>query len=338
MSEGGFDPFMVAKIVDQARGALRALGLPKEQTNERAGLTLLALLGLKAGRGMRVREGTAGSPWAKAEAMLLGITEIMDYMREHFGKQYKPNTRETVRRFTMHQFVQAGLVVQNPDDPARPTNSPDNRYQVEPRALALLRAFGTAEWDAELRGYLASAETLRSRYANERAMQRIPLKLPSGQRITLSPGGQNVVVEKILTEFCERFTPDARPVYVGDTDEKWAFFDEALLASVGVHVEQHGKMPDVVVYYEQKGWLVLVEAVTTHGPMSPKRVIELRELFKGCKAGLVLVTAFPDRKTLNRYLADIAWETEVWVAEDPSHMIHFNGERFLGPHPGGAGG
>ncbi|MBI3267826.1 MAG: restriction endonuclease [Planctomycetes bacterium] len=323
---------MVAKIVDQARAALRALGLPKEQTNERAGLTLLALLGLKPRKGMTVREGASAPTWSAAQAMLLGITEIMDYMRDHFGKQYKPNTRETVRRFTIHQFMQAGLVVQNPDDPTRPTNSPDNRYRLEPRALELLRTYGSPEWEAGLRGFLASVETLRMRYAGEREMKRIPLVLPSGNRISLSPGGQNVVVRLVLTEFCERFTPGARPVYIGDTDEKWAFFDAGLLADLGVRVDQHGKMPDVVVYLESKGWLVLVEAVTSHGPMSPKRVIELRELFKGCTAGLVFVTAFADRRTLHRYLSDIAWETEVWVADDPTHMIHFNGERFLGPY------
>lgn len=335
MSEGEPDPFMVAKIVDQARGVLRALNFPKEQTNERSALTLLALLGLKSRKTMRLAEGVGVNPWSMAQAQMLGITEIMDYMRDNFGKQYKPNTRETVRRFTIHQFVQAGLVIQNPDDPLRPTNSPDNRYRIEPKALAVLRRFGTPEWDSLLRQYLASVETLSRRYANERDMQRIPLRLATGQTIRLSPGGQNAVVEKILTEFCERFTPGARPVYVGDTDEKWAFFDEHLLASLGVRIEQHGKMVDVVVYFEQKGWLVLVEAVTSHGPMNPKRVIELRELFKGCQVGLVFVTAFPDRKTLNRYLPDITWETEVWVVEDPTHMIHFNGERFLGPYLGG---
>ncbi|MFS2517149.1 MULTISPECIES: BsuBI/PstI family type II restriction endonuclease [Parabacteroides] len=30
-------------------------------------------------------------------------------------------------------------------------------------------------------------------------------------------------------------------------------------------------------------------------------------------------------------MADIAWETEVWIAENPGHMIHFNGDRFIGP-------
>jgi hypothetical protein len=122
------------------------------------------------------------------------------------------------------------------------------------------------------------------------------------------------------------------PIYVGDTDKKWAFFDEALLRSLGVEIEAHGKMPDVVVYHRDRDWLVLIEAVTSHGPVNAKRRNELRDLFAGSTIGLVFVTAFLDRKAMVKYLTDISWETEVWVADAPDHLIHFNGDRFLGPH------
>ena len=102
---------------------------------------------------------------------------------------------------------------------------------------------------------------------------------------------------------------------------------------MGVTLDRHGKMPDVAIYWEERNWLVLVEAVTSHGPMSPKRVVELRTLFEGSTAWPVFVTALPDMSTFTKHAADIAWETEVWIAEDPDHMIHFNGERFLGPYP-----
>ncbi len=97
-------------------------------------------------------------------------------------------------------------------------------------------------------------------------------------------------------------------------------------------IDSHGKMPDVVVHHVKKNWLVLIEAVTSHGPVDGKRRDELGRLFAGSKAGLVFVTAFLDRAAMVRYLADISWETEVWVADAPSHLIHFNGERFLGPY------
>jgi adenine-specific DNA-methyltransferase len=314
------DPVRAKRRIQEAKSILKDLGLPREQQNERSALTLLALLDLKP-----------RTPWSEAASPMRGITEMMGFFAEHYGKVYAPNTRETVRRYTVHQFVQAGLAVPNPDDPNRPTNSPRAVYQIESGALELLRTYATPEWGRALRTYLSSVETLQHRYAGEREMQRIPLKLASGKTISLTPGGQNILVKHVLEEFCPRFTPDAKPIYVGDTAEKWAYFDDEALKALGVAVEVHGKMPDAVVYHEAKGWLVLIEAVTSHGPVSPKRQHELKELFKTSTAGLVFVTAFLTRRDLMRYLGDIAWETEVWVAESPDHLIHFNGERFLGP-------
>ncbi len=307
--------------VAEAQTILTAFGLPVEQRNERAALTLLALLDLPPQRS-----------WVTASDPLQGVTPIMEFVAKYYEKKWKPNTRETVRRFTLHQFEQAGLVVANPDQPGRPTNSPKYCYQIESRALAAIRKFGTLEWDNALRRYLTDAQTLAQRYAQMRDMQRIPLDITSGVTINLSPGGQNALVEKIINEFCPRFTPAGKPVYVGDTDKKWAYFDADYLRNLGVTVEAHGKMPDVVVHFTEKNWLVLIEAVTSHGPVNPKRLTELRTLFAGSKAGLVFVTAFLNRQGLLRYLGEIAWETEVWVADTPDHMIHFNGERFLGPY------
>lgn len=182
--------------------------------------------------------------------------------------------------------------------------------------------------DSHLRRYLADVRTL----AQARDMRRIPLDLASGDAIRLSAGGQNVLIQKIINDFCPCFTPGARPVYVGDTDKKWVYFDPDYLRSVGVAIEEHGKIPDVVVHFTKRNWLVLIEAVTSHGPVNPKRLTELKSLFAGSKAGLVFVTAFLNRRGLLKYLGDIAWETEVWVAHAPDHMIHFKGERFLGPY------
>lgn len=315
------NPVKAKKKLDEALTILKALGLPRQQQNERSALTLLSLLDLKP-----------DTKWSEAESPLMGIRPMMDYFNLHYGKKYAENSRESVRRFTIHQFMDAGIVVANPDKPDRAINSQDNVYQIEPELLRVLRTFGTREWDTELRYYLATVQTLKEKYAQERRMQRIPIQLSDGKTISLSPGGQNVLVEKIIKDFCELFTSGGKLVYVGDADEKWAHFDESILASLGVKVETHGKMPDVIVYVESKNWLVLIEAVTSHGPVNPKRRGELKVLFSGCTAGLVFVTAFLDRQAMTKYLGDISWETEVWVADSPTHLIHFNGERFLGPY------
>jgi len=307
--------------IKAARQILIDLGMPRAQQNERSALSLLALLNL-----------TPGKAWADAENPLMGITPIMDWVREHYGKEYAPNTRETFRRQTMHQFCNAGIALYNPDKPDRPVNSPKTVYQIEPATLALLRTFGTPAWHDSLTAYLVKRKTLVDRYAKEREHNRIPVKIAPSKKITLSPGEHSELIRAIIEDFAPRFAPGSVLVYVGDTGDKWGYFDAPLLASLGVDVDLHGKMPDVVLYFTAKNWLLLVEAVTSHGPVDGKCHAELAVLFGGSTAGLVYVTAFPNRAVMGRYIGDIAWETEVWIADAPSHLIHFNGERFLGPY------
>ena len=175
-------------------------------------------------------------------------------------------------------------------------------------------------------------KTLTNIYKRERKIPRFPVKLSNGRKIKFSPHEQNALAKKIIENFCALFTPGGQIIYIGDTQLKWSFYDTKALSSLGVTIEEHSKMPNIVVYHEEKNWLVLIEAVTSHGPVNPKRRQELKKLFSKSSAGLVFVTAFIDRHAMLKYLTDISWETEVWVAESPTHLIHFNGERFLGPY------
>lgn len=309
------------KNIDDSLKILVALGLPRAQQNERSALCLLALLNL-----------TPDKEWSQAENPLIGITPMMEFCRDHYGKEYAPNTRETFRRQTMHQFVDAGIALYNPDNPTRPVNSPKAVYQIEPETLELLRTFGSYEWDTKLEYYLSKQQTLAERYAKVREQNLIPVKIAPGKEIQISPGEHSQLIKAIIEDFGPRYVPGGVLIYAGDTGEKLGYFDDTLLADLGVTVDTHGKMPDVVLYYPERNWLLLVESVTSHGPVDGKRHEELARLFAGSSAGLVYVTAFPSRSLMARYLPEIAWETEVWVADAPSHLIHFNGVRFLGPY------
>lgn len=308
--------------IKNAIAILASLGLPRAQQNQRSGLCLLALLNLPPGKA-----------WAKAKNPLMGITPIIDWIQQHYGKSYAPNSRETFRRETMHQFVEAGIALYNPDKPNRPVNSPAAVYQIEPGALKLLRTFGKPLWHSNLTGYLAGLQTLAARYAHARRQNLVPVQIAPGKKITLSPGEHSKLIRAIVEDFGSRFVPGGVLIYAGDAGDKWGYFDAVLLQDLGVKIDPHGKMPDVVLYYPEREWLLLIESVTSHGPVNGKRHTELGRLFSGSNAGLVYVTAFPNRGVMGRYLSEIAWETEVWVADAPSHLIHFNGERFLGPYP-----
>jgi len=307
--------------VAEARHVLALLRFDQERTNERSALVLLALLGLRP-----------GSPWRTAGNPCLRTVEIIAWLREHYAKDYKPNTRETIRRQTLHQFVGAGLILPNPDDPGRAVNSPKNCYQIVPRALEMLSTFGTDQFDAQLASYLSDIPGLRAQYERARAQHQVPVTLPDGTAVKLTSGGQNLLIKQAIEEFCSRFTPGAHVLYVGDAGREDPIFEVGALEDLGVTLDRHGKLPDLIVYMPDREWLVLIEAAASHGPVDGKRRDELERLFAKASVGLVFVSCFQSRNAMRKYLSEVAWETEVWCADNPSHLIHFNGERFLGPY------
>lgn len=147
------------------------------------------------------------------------------------------------------------------------------------------------------------------------------------------PGIHNELQRLIVAEFAPRFAQGAVVAYLGDTADKRLVLDAGLLKQLSIPEMSHDKLPDVVLYERDRNWLFLVEAVTSHGPVSAKRHAELEAMLTDCPAGRVYVTAFMDFAAFKRYASDVVWESEVWIAQFPDHMIHFNGERFLGPYP-----
>jgi hypothetical protein len=217
--------------IAEALQVLGELGMPRAQQNDRSAFCLLALLDLKQGKS-----------WAASRNPLVGITPMMEFARDHYGKRYAPNTRETFRRQTMHQLVAAGIALYNPDNPARPVNSPKAVYQIEPNTLKLLRKFGTAAWAKKLDAYLKTRKTLAARYAGAREMRKLPVKLATGETMRLSPGDHSELIKAIIEEFAPRFVPGGVLIYAGDTGEKWGYFDKELLARLGVELDGHGNV------------------------------------------------------------------------------------------------
>jgi hypothetical protein len=306
---------------EEALNILRAFGLPRAQQNERSALTLLAL----AGVGPK-------DAWANTKKPLLRISDIMGFMRDKYGKNYAANSRETIRRQTVHQFEQARIVDRNPDDPSRPTNSGYNCYSLTDAAIAVLKSFGTPRFDKAVEKFIQKFGQLERAYSRRRDMQKVKLELPTGTAIQLSAGKHNALQAAVVEEFGPRFAPGARLLYLGDTARKHVICATDELEELNIDITQHDKLPDIVLYEARKNWIFLVEAVTTHGPVNPKRHAEIEAMLSACTAERVYVTAFLEKRNFRKYAADIAWETEVWIAQTPDHMIHFNGPRFLGPY------
>lgn len=307
--------------IDEAIQILTAVGMPKAQLNERSALCLLALL-----------DTAPDGNWPEASSPYIGITPIMDWIKENYDRPYAPNTRETFRRQSMHQFVEAGLALYNPDDPERPVNSPKAVYQAQEDFLSLVKSFNTDTWDDLLKDYLTKNTSLAEKYAKNREQVLIPVTISDELTLKLSSGEHSLLIKAIIEEFGPRFAPGSKLLYVGDTGNKFGHYDDEALEKLGIVLDNHGKMPDVVLYYEERDWLLLIESVTSHGPIDGKRYSELESLFENASPDIVYVTALPSRSYLAKFLPVIAWETEVWVSDAPSHLIHFNGDKFMGPY------
>jgi type II restriction enzyme len=307
--------------VDDCQKILVALGLPAAQHRRVAAYTLLALAELKK-----------STPWSVARRRSLRIHDIIGFLRIEYRKAYAENSRETIRRQVLHQLEQASVVDRNPDDPSLPTNSPHTHYAVSEAALKVLRSFGTSRFETEAAEFQTAQGSLLKVYQAARAKNLVPVKLPSGKEIKLSPGKHNKLQVAVIKEFSPRFAPGAQVLYLGDAAKKTLHLETAALKDLGVVLTEHDKLPDVVLYLDAKRWLYLIEAVTSHGPVSHKRKHELENFFAGCSVPRVYVSAFPTLTEFKRHVHDIAWETEVWISEIPDHLVHFNGDRFLGPH------
>jgi BsuBI/PstI restriction endonuclease domain/BsuBI/PstI restriction endonuclease HTH domain len=308
--------------IDTARALLKSFGFDAQQHNVRSAVTLLALAGLKP-----------GDRWADSTSPRLRVQKIMDWSGAHWAKPYKTGSREDFRKKTLRQWVDNGFAILNAENLNIATNSQLNEYCLSEQAVQAVRSYGEAAFANALADFLNEAsEAVKARAEAFRAAM-ISVDLPDGEAFQLSPSGQNPLLKKMVEEFVPRFAPGAKVLYLGDTRGKHALFEERIFEeTLGLTFDPHGRMPDLVLYDEVSEWLFLMEAVKSKGPFDDERHRTLRELFATPVAGLVFVNCFENRKAMRKWLPELAWETEAWVADDPDHLIHLNGSRFLGPY------
>ena len=301
--------------VEEAREILKELGMLPAQHNQMAGMILLALCQLKR-----------DIPWNLAKREPRTITKgIMDYLKEHYDADYAPNTRETFRRGVLHQFVQAGIAEYNPMNPDLPTNSPRAHYAISSPALAAVQAFGSSAWPAKKENFITNQNLLVTQLTNKRMSKHMTVKLPNGKTMLLSPGKHSEIHRAIIEVFLPQFVPQALVLYLGDTAKKNQHIDQEMLNKLGVRLTAHDKSPDVILYDKEKNLLFLIEAVSSHGPISVKRIRDFKDMLEKCSVECIYVSAFDDFAAFCKYVKTIAGGTKVWVCASPEHLISFNG-------------
>ena len=317
----------VQRLINEALHILDRVGVPIEDKTarrlERMALAFLAVCDVKV-----------SDDWSKAKSLddghVLKTRDIIDYINQHFAENISRGSYDDIRRRDLKHPVLAEIVV--PDRPQSARNDPNRAWAVNPAYIELIRGYPQNNWNSLVAEFLESKITLREQLAAPRELLRIPIQFPSGIKLEFGLGEHNQLQKAIVEEFLPRYGFGAKVIYIGDAENKFLHYDENTASEIGLTTLTHGELPDVVVYSHKKNWLYLIEAVHSSGPMSPERIIALQPFLKNCTADIIFVTAFIDHATFRRFVTDIAWETEVWIASSPDHLIHFDGEKFLGPY------
>ena len=296
--------------LEEAKNILNELKVPPKQQSDLCGYVILAMADIKK-----------NDEWANATNKWIRIHDVIAFIRDFYEVSYAENSRETFRKQAMHHFRNAAFI----EDNGKATNSPNYRYRLTDEMLLLVKTFQSNQWEEQKNNFLKSHQNLIDLYSSKKAVRKMPVKI-NGDDFTFSPGKHNQLQKLIIEEFAPRFAENSECLYVGDTIQKDLVKNEEKLRELGFEITLHDKMPDVVLYSEDKNWIYFIESVTSVGAMEPKRIKEIEEMTENVSAGKIYVTAFLDFKTFKKFSETLAWETEVWISDMPDHMIHLNGD------------
>lgn len=315
----------------EALAILYAIGIPLStytgRRQERLALALLAVANIRP-----------DTPWEEASifesenSWALSTREIIGFWNKHYNENVSSGSYDDVRRKDLIILIESGIVQRSVQNPLASTNNPQRRYAVMPEASNLLRNFGKDNWDEAEKEFHSKFGSLTDRTERTRHFEKIEVVTPSGKSLELGPGEHNSLQKSIIEELLPRHAPGAELLYVGDSSNKMLLIERDRLEYLGFSEFSHDTLPDVVAYEPKSNRIFMIEAVYSSNPVSKLRHLILERFTKDCIAPRIYISAFKDRKTLAKWLTEISWETEVWLADSPDHMIHFDGEHYLTPY------
>ena len=317
----------VQKIINEALEILQSVGIPLNTKSERGlekmAVTFLAVAGVT-------------NEWSQAVnskvPRYLKTRDIINIININFEENISSGSYDDIRRKDLKLLVLADLVINSGVNKGAATNDPTRGYSLHPDFADLIIKYKTSDWNIALKVFNKNRTSLSEILSRERNLLKIPVKLPGGKPLELSGGEHNLLQKAVIEEFLPRFGSDCEVLYMGDTSNKILHIEKAELIKLNFFELSHNELPDIIAYSQKNNWLYLIEAVHSSGPMSETRVLELKKLLKNCSAELIFITCFLTKIDFRKWMLDIAWETEVWISDIPDHLIHFDGQKFLGAY------
>lgn len=321
-------PKTTRKLIIDAIRIINATGLPIDDLTvrrlEKMAMSFLALCSM-----------TTSKKWSQSlsitDGNILGTRDIIHYINQHFKENISPGSYDDIRRKDLVRLVGMGLVVKSADNPNADTNDGTRGYAIEENFSTLIKSYGSPSWNNNMDSFEIDQEYV-DLFQSKRNIRKLKVELEKGVTITLDDGPHNKIQKAIIEKFLPIYGYNAQVLYIGDTSKKQLHKYSELMIKLGLDIKDRGMLPDIIAFSKEKNWIYLIEAVHSSNPLNPERCIEIqRTVLKNCPYGIVFVTAFLTRNDFAKWVSQIAWETEVWLADTPEHMIHFNGDKFLGP-------
>jgi len=321
-----YKPEKVHELLSTTLEFLDMFGIPIDQTPrrlERMCAVFLACCDIKSINDFR-------NPKTLEDGYSLKTRDIINFVNSNFHEKISSGSYDDIRRKDLKLLVLSKLIIQS--SPNSATNDSTRGYSLNPKFKSLVQEVGLEKWQSKVKKLTSKLPSLSETLSRKRNLDRIPVSLPSGKSLTFSQGKHNELQKKIIEEFLPIYGYEAEVLYVGDTDNKYLLVDQEALDKLNLFEISHDELPDIIAYSKSKDWIYFIEAVYSSGPISETRLLKLKSLSEKCKSDIVYVTAFLNKTDFRKFMSEIAWETEVWIADNPEHLIHFNGDKFLGPY------
>lgn len=320
-------PTNVKNLVFNILDVFQLIGIPVDNTDRKLERMAKACLAV----------GKIKKDFSEACSFEDGFTrtrDIITFENKNFGEDISPGSYDDIRRQDLKLLVEAGIVVNSSSTEEQATNNPSRGYGLSTSFANLLHSFGSSKWEILLNEFRKETKSLKEELERRRDLQKVPVTLPNGKIIVLSYGEHNDLQKAIIEVFLPLFGFGAEVLYVGDTKDKFLHLEKAELEKIKFFTLEHEELPDVVAYSREKNLLYLIEAYHSTGEWDEIRVRKVKRKLEesGCTANVVFFTAFENKNIFKQKAKDIAWETEVWIADSPEHLVHFNGYKFLELH------
>ena len=322
------DASTLGGLVEQALKILTALGIPTGRMTahrkKRMAKAFIAVAALKPGMSWKDMKTSDENHRPRTR-------DVIAWMNKYLEENVSSGSYDDVRRQDLVLPTEAGIILKAAGNKDAATNDGTRGYAINPDFASQIRKFGTPNWDADLADFMANKQSLTDALYRERKLAMQSVKIGDAD-IVLSAGKHNQLQRAVIEQFLPRFGYGAEVLYVGDAASKFLYLKAERLKELNFFEISHEKLPDVLAFSAEKNWLYLIEAVHSANPISPLRKRNLEQLTRRCTAEIIFVTAFLNHVAYKKFSGDIAWETEVWIADAPDHMIHLNGHNFMGPH------